>query len=484
MEAHTVLIIGSGLGGQCAAIHLKKIGIQDFIILERRPFIGGTWCQNRYPGAAVDVASALYSIASEPYDWPQLFADQAELERYTHHVIDKHGLREKTRLKTKVIKVRWEGRTRCWIIRTETGDGYKCQFLINATGLLSNPKFPAFKGQNTFKGEIFHTNAWNHNFDYRNKRVAVIGSGASAAQVIPELAKEVKHLHVFQRTPHWVMPRGDKRFSPLQRRLLRNKVIYRALRTYLYWKSECRFVMSKCTWALKHLAQTKAFKHLSAQVKDDDLRVQLTPNFVIGCKRVILSETFYPALCQENVSLHDQHDSIKEITECGVTTTQGKDLEVDAIIYATGYSSIEGSISYPIVGKAGKVLQDFWAECPRAYLGTAVPQFPNFFIVMGPNTGTGHTSVLFFIESQMQYIMNAIKRVIQSGKRSIEVRAKAEEKYTHQIRKKMKKMVWEKGGCQSWYQNKNGHVVVLFPGFSFTYRLWTRFFRKRHHKLE
>ena len=484
MEQYLVIIIGSGFGGQCAAIHLKRMGIQDFLILERRPFMGGTWCQNTYPGAAVDVPSPLYSIANEPYAWSQLFADQAELERYTHHIIDRHGLRLKTRLNSNVTNVVWEDRMCSWIVSTETGVDYQCQFLINAIGPLSTPKVPILKGQNVFRGETFHTNAWNHGFDYKNKRVAVIGSGASAAQIIPELAKEVKLLHVFQRTPHWVVPRNDKRFSRFQRRLLRNRAVYRIFRTYLYWKSECLFVGFKYSrWVLAYLAQRRAQRHLATQVKDSDLRSRLTPDFTIGCKRIILSDTFYSALCQDNVALHDKDDSIKDITEFGVRTTQGKDLMVDAIIYATGYSATDGLISYPVIGREGKILQDFWAEYPRAYLGTVVPQFPNFFIVMGPNTGIGHTSAIFMIESQMQYIMRAIQRVIKSGKRTIEVRSKAEEKYTGWVHREMEKTVWKHGGCRSWYQGKGRRVIAIFPGFTFTYRLWTRLFRKGHHKI-
>ena len=482
MKEYTVVIIGSGFGGQCAAINLRKIGIDDFHILERRPFLGGTWCQNIYPGAAVDVQSPLYSISSEPYDWSQMFADQHELRKYTEHVIAKHGLREKADLNTNVMEAKWNEVESKWIIRTEKTGIFKAQILINASGPLSTPVIPKFKGQEKFKGHFFHTNYWDQSYDYRNKRVAIIGSGASAAQVIPAIAADVKHLHVFQRTPHWVLPRPDHVFSPMERKLLSNKLVYQGLRTGIYWALESRVIGFKYSKTLLNVfAQKEALRFLKKKVKDPVLRAKLTPDYTIGCKRIILSSSLYPALTRSNVSLYSKEQGIQEMTETGIITQDGQQFDVDLIVYSTGYDATDGLISYPVVGRHEKVLTNVWSEYPRAYLGTTVPDFPNYYIVTGPNTGIGHTSAIFVIESQMQYIMDSIQLIIKKKLKSLEVKAEAENKYTQHIHSEMKRTVWQQGGCHSWYQSKSGHVIAMFPGFSFTYRRLASNFRKEHH---
>lgn len=482
---HQVIIIGSGFGGQCAAMRLRKLGINDFLLLERREAMGGTWVQNTYPGAAVDVQSPLYSIEAEPYDWSQMFADQSELKQYTEYVINKHGLREKTLVNATVDEICWQQADKQWQIRTREHGVLTAQFVINASGPLSTAVIPDFPGRDSFTGASFHTNDWDHSFDYRGKRVAIIGSGASAAQVIPAIANEVGELHVFQRTPHWVMARNDHRFSSWQRALLRKRWAYKALRVLIYWILEFRVVAFKYSpFALKWFAQKPALAHLRKQVKDPVLREKLTPDFTIGCKRIILSDTFYPALCRDNVQLHDKTDAIAEITPTGIVTQQGQKLELDLIIYSTGYDATDGAISYPVVGRNGATLGEVWQDYPRAYLGTTVPDFPNLFIVTGPNTGIGHTSALFVIEAQMNYIASAIGSVLHQGKQSIEVMAAAEEQYTQRIHLEMEKTVWAQGGCNSWYKSKSGKVIAMFPGFSFTYRLWAKRFRKQDHKLD
>ncbi|MEE4250265.1 MAG: NAD(P)/FAD-dependent oxidoreductase [Alcanivoracaceae bacterium] len=479
---YRVVIIGSGFGGQCAAIRLLEQGISDFRILERRDFMGGTWCQNSYPGAAVDVQSPLYSISSEPYAWSQMFAEQDELERYTNEVIDKHGLRDRTTLKANVREVRWDDTAKRWIIDTDAAGSFQAQVLINASGPLSTPVIPNFPGRDTFKGNSFHTNNWDHNYDYRGKRVAIIGSGASAAQVIPAIADQVGELHVFQRSPHWVLPRPDRKFSPLERKLLGIKPLYKALRWSIYWALESRVIGFKYSQTMLNLvAQREALKHLERQVPDPLLRKKLTPDFTIGCKRIILSSTLYPALSRPNVQLHDRHDGIASINEHGILTAKGQQLDLDLIIYSTGYDATDGVISYPVIGKDNVAISDVWSEYPRAYLGTAIPGFPNLFVVTGPNTGIGHTSAIFVIESQMKYIIDCMKKLEKSGKQSIEVRREAEDAYTQMIHSEMNKTVWKTGGCNSWYQSKSGHVIAMFPGFSFSYRRMASRFRPDHH---
>lgn len=482
MQSFQIVIIGSGFGGQCAAIRLLEQGITDFRILERRAFMGGTWCQNSYPGAAVDVQSPLYSISSEPYRWSQMFAEQAELQRYTNAVIDKYGLREKTTLNANVREMHWDATRLRWIVETDATGTFEAQFVINASGPLSTPVVPNFPGRETFKGKNFHTNAWDHGYDYMGKRVAIIGSGASAAQVIPAIAEKVSALHVFQRTPHWILPRPDRKFSKLERFMLGFSPFYKALRWSIYWGLESRVVGFKYSkLGLKIFAQDVALRHLEKQVPDPVLRKKLTPDFTIGCKRIILSTTLYPALVRPNVSVHDKTDGVSTINERGIVTATGQQLDLDLIVWSTGYDATDGVISYPVTGKAGKTLASVWQEFPRAYLGTTIPGFPNFFVVTGPNTGIGHTSAIFVIEAQMNYIVDSLRKVRESGGKTIEVLPEAEANYTQMIHSEMEKTVWKTGGCRSWYQSKSGHVIAMFPGFSFTYRQLAKRFKPQHH---
>ncbi len=484
MQTFQTLIIGSGFGGQCAAMKLKKMGLDDFVILERRDFMGGTWCQNTYPGAAVDVQSPLYSIAAEPYKWTQMFAEQDELQEYTNFVIDKNDLRSRTHTRTNVEGVRWDEARQEWQVQTSRGE-YRAQFVINASGPLSTPMIPNFPGRESFGGTSFHTNSWDWDYDYKGKRVAIIGSGASAAQVIPAMVDDVAEMHVFQRTPHWVLPRPDRRFSRVERAMLGIKPLHKALRTAIYWGLETRVIGFKYSQKMLNiLAQQKAEKFIKQAIRDPELQAALKPDYTIGCKRIILSSTLYPALDRDHVQVHTKDDGIGEINAAGIRTTQGEQVDVDLIVYATGYCATDGVISYPVEGREGRTIAEQWAEFPRAYLGTTLPGFPNLFIMTGPNTGIGHTSAIFIIESQMEYVARSIARVIKSGKRTIEVTAKAEQDYTDMIHSEMEKTVWKAGGCTSWYQSKSGHVIAMFPGFSFTYRHMARSFKPQDHLLQ
>ncbi|MGU3435887.1 flavin-containing monooxygenase [Actinomycetes bacterium M1A6_2h] len=478
---YTAIIIGSGFGGQCAAKSLLSQGITDFVILERRSFLGGTWKQNRYPGAAVDVQSPLYSIASEPFEWTRMFAERDELERYTDHVIESNGLATHTQTDTCVEKLEWSGDQ--WTVTTSRGVLHG-RFVINASGPLSTPVVPHFPGRETFRGRQFHTNDWDTEYDYADKRVAIVGSGASAAQVIPAIAPDVAHLDVFQRTPHWVMPRHDREFTPLQRKLLRLNPVRRLVRSAIYWSLETRILGFKYSRrGLKLVAEKAAVSHLREQVPDDELRAKLTPDYTIGCKRIILSNKLFPALGAANVSVHDKNDGIAEITETGIVTASGERVDVDLIVWSTGYDATDGVISYPVIGRGGRVLSEVWDPFPRAYLGTAVPGFPNLFVVTGPNTGIGHTSAIFLIEAQMEYITRAIGAVTDAGGVCVEVTSEAEQAYTDMIHREMEGTVWKDGGCNSWYQSRSGHVVAMFPGFSFTFRRWAKRFDTRAHTI-
>lgn len=482
MQTFQVLIIGSGFGGQCAAINLLKAGITDFRLLERRDFFGGTWCQNTYPGAAVDVPSPLYSLSFAPYRWTQMFATQAELHEYTHYVVERFGLRDRVELNANVERIEWDAHDHHWAVHTQRGS-FRARFVINATGPLSQPVIPRFKGQERFQGQTFHTNHWDHAYDYRHKRVAIVGSGASAAQIIPAIAADVEHLHVFQRTPHWVLPRADRVFGPVQRWLLGLKPAYKLLRWMIYWQFETRVIAFKYSRPAIRMVQQYALRVLERQVSDPELRRKLTPDYAIGCKRVIVSSTLYPALGRRNVTLHSREQGIASIDETGIVMQDGRHIDLDLIVWSTGFDATDGVISYPVIGKNGKRLSDFWAMYPRAYLGTSLPAFPNLFIVTGPNTGIGHTSALFIIESQMNYILDCIRTLEKRGLRSIEVRPEAEHTYTEMIHREMERTVWKSGGCHSWYQSKSGHVIAMFPGFSFSYHRLTRRLKAADHIL-
>jgi len=412
-----------------------------------------------------------------------MFAEQAELHRYTRYVVEHFGLRDKVELATNVERIEWDDDGKHWVVHT-TGKGTFCaQFLINATGPLSQPVVPQFPGQERFQGKTFHTNHWDHAYDYRQKRVAIVGSGASAAQIIPAIAAHVEHLHVFQRTPHWVLPRADRTFGRFQRWLLGLRPAYKLLRWMIYWQFETRVIAFKYSKPAVRMVQQQALRFIKRQVADPELRRKLTPDYTIGCKRVILSTTLYPALCRSNVTLHSREQGIAALDETGIVLQDGQHIEVDLIVWSTGYDATDGVISYPVTGKNGTRLKDFWAQYPRAYLGTALPEFPNLFIVTGPNTGIGHTSALFIIESQMNYILDCIRTLKVQGLRSIEVRSDAERTYTEMIHREMERTVWKSGGCHSWYQSKSGHVIAMFPGFSFSFHRLTRALKPADHIL-
>lgn len=479
-----LIIIGTGFGGQSAALQLLKRGITDFVMLERRSFMGGTWCQNSYPGAQVDVQSPLYSLASEPYPWSQMFAEQPELEAYTKQVLAKHRLADKALLNTNVTELRWLAEQQQWQVTTSQGVFY-AQAVISAQGPLSNPMIPEFPGQAKYQGKSFHTNAWDHDYDYRGKRVAIIGSGASAAQVIPAIADKVEHLHVFQRTPHWVMPRPDRKFAPWFQRLLGVRPFYQLLRKVIYWALEWRVLAFKYSRTLlKLFAEREARAHLRKQIPSAELRAKLTPNYTIGCKRIIVSNTLYPALARKNVTLHDRNDGIREFTERGLLTAQGHELELDLVVYSTGFKATDGALGFNVIGSDEQRLDDIWEAYPRAYLGTMMPGFPNLFLVTGPNTGIGHTSAIFVIESQMIYIMRVLKELQERHASSVEVTPEAEQRYTAKIHHEMARTVWQTGGCHSWYQSKSGKVTAMFPGFSFVYRYLAWRFRPQDHKFK
>lgn len=483
MREVTVLIIGSGFGGQAAALALRRVGIEDVALLERAAFAGGTWLQNTYPGAAVDVPSPLYRHADRPWDWTELYAKQPELAAYTRAVLDDTGLRERVHRNTNVGALRWNEDAGVWDVATDQGP-WRARFVIHAAGPLSAPFIPDVPGAATFQGRVVHTNTWPDDLDLRGKRVAIVGSGASASQVIPAVAPEVADLHVFQRTPHWVMPRPDHTFTPRQRALLRLAWAQRALRAAIYAALELRVIAFRhAPWLLEWRGRRRALRHLRRQVRDPALRARLTPDYQLGCKRVVLSNTLYPALQRDNVTLHDRDDAVASMTPHGLVTTTGATIDVDVLIWATGFSVHDRPDTPEVVGRQGSTLEQAFSPFPRAYLGTTVPRMPNLFLMMGPNTGIGHTSALFVMESQLLYVVRAIRTVLGIPTGRIEPTAEAEERYTAWVHRAMRGSVWTDGGCESWYKHPSGKVIAIFPGFSFVYRALAAWFRRRDHRV-
>jgi cation diffusion facilitator CzcD-associated flavoprotein CzcO len=479
---YSVIIVGTGFGGLSAAINLRKKGIDDFLMLERRAFAGGTWLQNSYPGAAVDVQSPLYSLSGHPYPWSHLFAKQNEIAKYTQGIIKQYSLSKNIKLNAMVEKAQWNDDH--WHILLSDGKTYDCKILLNATGPLSTPVVPKFIGLESFKGKHFHSNDWQHNVNLTNKKVAIVGSGASAVQIIPAIIDKVKCLHVVQRTPHWVIPRPDWTIPFFLRKFLATRPINTLIRWVIYWILELRVIGFKYSKTILGLvAQRPALNHLKKQISSLELREQLTPNFIIGCKRILISNTYYPALQKNNCVLHDKFDNIKHFTANGIEFAQAGEVNLDVVIFATGYNAIDSMVSYEVIGKHGIMLSKYWKDYPRAYLGTSIPNFPNYYVVTGPNTGIGHTSAIFVIESQMKYIMQCVEKIISGNAMSIEPTEFAEEKYTEMVHKEMTKTVWAYGGCTSWYQNKQGKVIAMFPGFSFTFRRLCKKFKFKHHLI-
>jgi cation diffusion facilitator CzcD-associated flavoprotein CzcO len=465
-KKHKVIIIGSGFSGICAAINLRKIGIEDFLMLEKEDKMGGTWYVNKYPGAAVDVMSYLYCFSFEPYNWSRKYAMQDEIFEYTNYVIDKHKLREKCRVNSKVTKANYQDATGHWLITIENGDVYEAKYIFGAFGVLVDPAYPSIKGMDTFTGTQFHSAKWNVNYDLKGKKVAVIGTAASAVQVIPAIVDKVEHMTVFQRTPHWVIPRPDREFRSWEKSLLKIAPLRSLYRELLYWENEMRMIAFAKFPGLMKYQQKIVLRYLANKVKSPELRQKLTPNFGFGCKRVLVTSTYYPALQKPNVSV--ESEGIKEITTDGIILPNGKEVKVDTIIYCTGFNVVN-FVPFEIIGAKGTNILDTFARGMHAYLGSLIPNFPKAFLTLGPNTGVGHTSALLLMEDQVGLCIKIIAEAEKQKWKSIDVKESVEIAYNDEIQRKLQGTIWVKGGCKSWYQDKDGKNRVIFPDFNFVF---------------
>ncbi len=468
----TAVIVGAGFSGLAAGVYLKRAGIQDFVILEKADKVGGTWRENTYPGAACDVPSHLYSYSFEPNpSWSRAYGGQAEILAYLEHVADKYALRPHLKFGQHVDNARFDEATGTWHLTTAAGEKLEARTLLLGNGALHIPALPDIPGLGTFRGTTFHSAKWDHSYDLRGKRVAVIGTGASAIQFVPEIAPKVAHLDVYQRTAPWVVPKRDREISAAEQWLFEHVPRAHWLRrTGLYWLMESRVVGFAFAPKVNEVLEKVARYYVKRAVPDEALRAKLTPTYRFGCKRVLISNDWYPALQRDNVDVITER--IDAITERGVRTADGAVREVDALILGTGFRVSEYLSSIEIRGRGGIELNDEWRTSLRNYLGITVSGFPNLFLLMGPNTGLGHNSMIFMIEAQARYAANAIRELRDGNLAYIDVRPSMEHAFREELARKMKNTVWMTG-CSSWYQTPSGEVF-LWPGATFDYWWRTR----------
>lgn len=482
-STYSQLVIGTGFAGLCAAIKLKQQGENNFVILERNSQLGGTWYDNRYPGAACDVESHLYSFSFEPNpNWSRQFSPQQEILAYMNATAAKYDLLKHIQFNIEVTQAFFDETTAIWTLQTQTNQQFSAPVIISCTGGLSQPAYPDIKGITSFKGTCFHTARWNQKFDYKNKTVAVIGTGASAIQVVPAITKETKKTLLFQRTPPWLLPKPDAQISRWRKWLYNHIPGWQLLhRKRLYWQHEVMALGFISHPVLLKLGSKLALRHLKKNVPDAALRKKLTPIYTMGCKRVLLSNDYYQAVSSENVELITE--KILEINENGIRTADGRQINTDAIIMATGFQAAEQVSQFEVRGRNGLCLNNAWENGAEAYLGTTVSGFPNMFLVVGPNTGLGHSSMILMIEAQVQYIMEALKTIQQKKAKFIDLKPEVQKKYNQEIQEKLKRTVWQNGGCISWYQMQNGKNVTLWPGFTFSFMQRTRKFETDKYEI-
>ncbi len=475
-------IIGSGFSGLCAAIQLRQVGFKHIQILEKAQEVGGTWRENTYPGAACDVQSHLYSLSFAPNpNWSHVYSGWQEIQRYLVDVSYEYGLRPYIRFGAEVTAADYDEAAQLWRIRLASGDSLQARTLVIGTGPLHVPQFPNIKGLDCFEGPVFHSAQWNHEVDLSGKRVASIGTGGSAVQYVPEVAKQAEHLTVFQRSAAWVLPRNERAYTGFEKACFRRIPGWRRLyRSWLYWLNESRILPFRHPFFIQSF-QWMALWNLRRAVKDKALRKKLTPDYTIGCKRILISNQYYTAFNRSNVSL--ETDGIVEIRQRSIVTRDAAgaehEHEVDALILGTGF--VADPLHYmkdmPIRGIGGQKLLEAWAENAEAYLGMTVTGFPNLFMMVGPNTGLGHNSVVFMIEAQAKYIANALSELRERNGGelggAIEVKAETQRAFNEKIQKDLKGTVWQTG-CNSWYLQGNGNNFTLWPKSTANYFLQTR----------
>lgn len=463
-----VLIVGTGFSGLALGSRLARQGRHSFALVDRGSSVGGTWRDNTYPGAACDVPSHLYSLSFRPpAAWSHVYGRQPEIRAYLESTARDEGLLPHTFFDAEMLDARWDERALRWEVRTSRGR-HLATSLVTACGHLSDPAIPEIPGLDTFTGEIFHSARWDHDVDLTGKRVGVLGTGASAIQIVPELAAVVGQLTVFQRTAPYVVPRKDRAYTDAEKGMFsRLPETARTLREGLFWDSEARFPQRLGVPVFLEQMKKSALDHLAAQVGDEDLRAALTPDYEIGCKRILLSNTYYPALTQPHVSL--ETSGIAGVDQDGVITRDGARVDLDVLVVATGFEATDLPFGYRIRGRGDRLLSEHWADGGRAFASTSVTGFPNLFVMQGPNTGLGAGSIVYIIESQASYISGAIDFIADRGA-AIEPTAEAEDAYVADLDDRSAGTVWLSEGCDSWYRHAvSGRLTALWPSYMHRY---------------
>jgi cation diffusion facilitator CzcD-associated flavoprotein CzcO len=480
-RALSVVIVGAGFGGIAAAIELKRHGIEQIRILERAQDLGGTWLYNSYPGAACDVPSHLYSFSfAKRRDWTRLCSPQAEIHDYLLDVAREHDVLRHIELGRTVSACRWDRQRAVWVIETADGEQCEASALVLATGQLHQPAYPAIEGAESFAGRSFHSARWDHDYPLAGKRVAVVGTGASAVQLVPEVAEQAARLTVFQRTGNWFLPRRNRRYPRAVKAAIEHVPGVQEFRR--------RFMFQYCegiTLAIRHprtvgrLLGARSAAFMRWQVKDPELRRKIWPDYTFGCKRVLFSSAYLPALQRANVELVT--DAIERVTPAGITTRGGRLHELDCIIWGTGFRTTEFMFPMQIVGAHGGELADAWAGGAHAHLGITVPGFPNMFVLYGPNTNTSGGSIIVYLEAQAAYLRQALQHMRARGAAAVEVRADVEARSDRELQARFAGTAWT--GCDSWYRDDSGRIVANWPGYMREYLEQTRAFDPREYSF-
>ncbi|MDQ3741526.1 MAG: NAD(P)/FAD-dependent oxidoreductase [Actinomycetota bacterium] len=467
-ETHDVVIIGSGFSGMGVGIRLKQAGIEDFVILERGDDVGGTWHFNTYPGCACDVPSHLYSFSFAPNpSWSQTYSPQPEIDAYLKRCADDYGIRPHVRLNTEVTDAAFDEEAQRWTVETSAGT-FTARALVAAQGGLAEPSIPAIPGIETFEGATFHSARWDHDYDLRGKRVAAVGTGASAIQFVPAIQGVVDRLHVIQRTPPWIMPHPNRATTRFERRLYgRFPALQKLVRGGTYAGRELFVLGFTKEPRLMKVAERIARRHMREQLSDPELIEKVTPDYTIGCKRILPSNRWYPALAKPNVDVLT--GGVAEIRPSSIVAGDGTEVEVDAIIFGTGFQVADMPVGKFVRGRGGRTLDDVWQGSPKAYVGTTVAGFPNLFMMTGPNTGLGHSSMVYMIESQIAHVVGALEAMRARGAATLEVRPEVQERYNAELDARMERTVWNTG-CASWYIDATGRNATLWPDWTWRFR--------------
>jgi cation diffusion facilitator CzcD-associated flavoprotein CzcO len=487
------VIIGSGFSGLLAAIGLQKKGCNDFLLLERSAEMGGTWQANSYPGAEVDIPTSLYCISFIPFPFKKSFAPQGELLAYMNHIIDRYGLRNHARTNQTVEKLVFDEHECRWQVETASGERFSARFVIDASGVLANPYTPAIKGAESFKGAQFHSGHWDHSVTCEGKRVGVIGSGCSAAQIVPALTGKVARLTLFMGKAQWILPRSDRQYGAIERFVRTLPGIRHLIRLLVFTFYDLRFIafrrypgFSTISKLMKDHYRKRLQKHLDKYIKDPGLRQHMLPDYELGCRRVIPTNTYLPALARDNVEV--DISGIDCITSAGIRTNDGKDIPLDIIVYATGYfaySNMKKALTFQVLGLDGRNLNSEWEQAAVSYKGITVSGYPNYFKVNGPNTGTGHSSQLSYMEAATAYIVQAICAVKRTKDiKAIDARSDLQDAYIASMRSKMQKTVWQNATCTAFYRkNMTEEVTSLSPEPATGFILSRKWFRLSDFRL-